>query len=346
MNQSPDRQTTENIAVLGAGSWGTALAILLARNGHTVNLWTYEPELVEIINKTRINEYFLPGYEIPETVIPSHNLEDVLAHAEVVVIVTPTQTVRSVLEQARKYIRPGSILVGASKGIENNSLMRVSEIVQEVVGATVPVEYLVLSGPTFATGVAAGQPSSAVVAGSNESAAKRVQHLFNNPGFRVYINDDVTGVELGGALKNVIAIAAGIVNGLELGSNARAALITRGLWEITRLGNALGSRLITFQGLSGMGDLVLTCDGTESRNFKVGYRLGQGEKLDDIVQSMRMVAEGVKTTLSVTELARKLEIEMPIAEQVYEMLYHDKCPRQAVMDLMTRTLKSEHQTDI
>lgn len=349
MNESESlgtRETIDDVAVLGAGSWGTALALLLSRNGKRVKLWVYEPELVEIIQKTRENAYFLPGFTLPETIYPSHDLSEVLAGARFIVLVTPTQTVRSVMDSAREYISRDTILVGASKGIENGTLMRVSEIVQDVLGRSRSFRYLALSGPTFATGVARGLPATAVVAGRESAAAELAQHVFFDSTFRVYVNDDVIGVELGGALKNVIAIAAGILAGLNLGSNARAALITRGLWEITRLGTALGARRITFQGLTGMGDLVLTCDGTESRNFKVGYRIGQGETLDAIQKSMRMVAEGVKTTLSVRELARRHGVEMPITEQVYRTLYHGKSPRQAVEELMTRTLKSEHQTDI
>ncbi|MBN1296571.1 NAD(P)-dependent glycerol-3-phosphate dehydrogenase [bacterium] len=336
----------KHVAVLGGGSWGTALSILLSRNGLNVKLWVYEPELVEIIRKTRDNAYFLHGFLMSTAIEPSHDLEEVLTDAGCIVLVTPTQTIRSVLEQAKKWISPHSILIGASKGIENGTLMRVSEIVSEVLRPISPVRYLVLSGPTFATGVARSQPATAVVAGSDEEAARLAQRLFSNQAFRVYINDDVTGVELGGALKNVIAIAAGIVAGLDLGSNARAALITRGLWEITRLGAVLGAKLITFQGLTGMGDLVLTCDGTESRNYQVGYRIGRGENLETIQRSMRMVAEGVKTTIAARELARRHAVEMPITEEVFQTLYHGKPPRQAVLELMTRSLKSEHQTDI
>jgi len=346
MTTKKSTQTGNEFAVIGAGSWGTALALLLARKQTKVNLWVFEPELVNIIKSTRENEYFLPGIKLPDNIYPSNNLEEVLRNTKFIVIVTPSQTVREVLIKARSFIQPGSILIGASKGIENGSLLRVSEIVKEILDENLNIKYLVLSGPTFASGVANSLPSSAVVAGSDLEAAKLAQKAFTDSNFRVYVNQDIIGVELGGALKNVIAIASGIVAGLKLGSNSKAALITRGLWEIYRLGNALGAKQITFQGLSGMGDLVLTCDGTESRNFQVGYRIGQGESLSSIQKNMRMVAEGVKTTLSVIELAKKHNVEMPIAQQVYETLYNRKSPRQAVMDLMTRTLKSEHQTDI
>jgi glycerol-3-phosphate dehydrogenase (NAD(P)+) len=336
----------KEIAVVGAGSWGTALALLLSRKGYSIRLWVYEPELVDIIRQTRQNAYFLPGYDLPETVMPSNDLREVLENTDFIVLVTPSQTIRHVLLQALPHIRPNAVIVGASKGIENSTLLRVSQIVEEVVHPHVPVRYTVLSGPTFARGVAGELPTTAVVAGTDPDVTRFTQTVLNHCSFRVYVNTDVVGVELGGALKNVIAIAAGIVAGLELGSNTRAALITRGLWEITRLGVALGAQPMTFQGLSGMGDLVLTCDGTESRNFQVGYRIGRGESLDTIQKSMRMIAEGVKTTLSVRELAGRHHVEMPITDQVYQTLYHGKPPRQAVMDLMTRSLKSEHQIDI
>lgn len=336
----------DEVAVIGAGSWGTALALLLSRNGMRVRLWVYEPELVQIILQTRENSFFLPGYHLPETIQPNNDLQQVLEGIRFIVLVTPSQTVRTVLQQAKEFIQPGAVIIGASKGIENGTLMRVSQIAEEVLDANSACHYLVLSGPTFAKGVAQGLPTTAVVAGTDPDITQLVQQIFNDRTFRVYANSDIIGVELGGALKNVIAIAAGIVAGLDLGSNTRAALITRGLWEITRLGAALGARQITFQGLSGIGDLVLTCDGTDSRNFRVGYRIGKGETLQAIQQSMRMIAEGVKTTRSARELAMQHNVEMPITEQVYQTLYHEKSPRQAVLDLMTRSLKSEHQIDI
>lgn len=336
----------KEIAIIGAGGWGTALALLLSRKGYRIRLWVYEPELVDIIEKTRQNAYFLPGYTLPDTITPHHSIQSVLIDIDFIILVTPSQMVRNVLLQALPYIQPNAMIVSASKGIENGTLLRISQVVDEIVSPHVPITYTVISGPTFAKGVAGGLPTTAVVAGENPDKAKFVQTVFNHSSFRVYVNSDVIGVELGGAIKNVIAIAAGIVAGLELGSNTRAALITRGLWEITRLGVALGAKPITFQGLSGMGDLVLTCDGTDSRNFQVGYRIGRGETLDDIQTSTRTIAEGVKTTLSVRELANRHHVEMPISEQVYQTLYHGKSPRQAVMDLMTRTLKSEHQIDI
>lgn len=339
-------EPTKEIAVIGGGSWGTAISMLLARKGHTIRLWVYEPELVEIINSTHENTLFLPGYKLSDQITAFSSMKKVLKDIDFIVLVTPSQSVRQVLQQALAYIEPNSTIAGASKGIENGTLLRVSQIVDQVVAAHVPVNYIVLSGPTFATGVAKELPTTAVVAGNDPVKTRLAQTIFNDCSFRVYVNSDVIGVELGGALKNIIAIAAGIVAGLGLGSNTRAALITRGLWEITRLGTALGAQQVTFQGLSGMGDLVLTCDGTESRNFQVGYRIGRGETLKSIQNSMRMVAEGVKTTKSVRELANRHKVEMPITEQVYQTLYHEKPPEQAVMDLMTRRLKSEHYTNI
>ncbi len=333
------------IAVVGAGSWGTALTLLLSRKGFPVRLWIYEPELIWIIKEKHENSYYLPGYRIPEIVTPSHSFEETLQDVSMIFWVTPSHTIRQTLLQALPFISPGSIFIGASKGIENDTLLRVSQIVEHVVPQNVSLRYLTLSGPTFATEVANGQPTTAVVAGKDEQAARIVQSTLNTNSFRVYINQDHIGVELGGALKNIIAIAAGITKGIGLGSNSRAALITRGLWEMTRLGKAAGADPMTFLGLAGIGDLVLTCDGTESRNFKTGYRIGQGESVEEIQQSMRMVAEGVKTTKSVRELAKKLSVEMPITEQVYQVLYHRKSPHDAVRELMTRSLKSEHQME-
>ncbi len=333
------------VSVIGAGSWGTAIANLLAKKGYPVYLWVYEPELMEIIAEKRENTMYLPGVQLPENLIASTSLEEVLSPSEFVVWVTPSHTVRATLSRALPHLRDEMIFVGASKGIENNTLLRVSEIVKDVVKDQVDLNYLTLSGPTFAREVAMDHPTTAVVAGSHEDSLRRAQETFNTRVFRVYINTDHVGVELGGALKNVIAIAAGISAGLDLGSNTRAALITRGLWEISRFGRSRGADPLTFLGLAGMGDLVLTCDGTESRNFKVGYRIGRGDSLQQIQDSMRMVAEGVKTTHSVWELARKYDVEMPITEQVYQVIYHNKCPRTAIRDLMSRSLKSEHQMD-
>ncbi len=335
----------KKIAVIGGGSWGTALAFLLGNKGFEIHLWVYEPELVDIINTKRENTFYLPEVRLPETISASNSFADVLAGVDTVVWVTPSHTVRKTLGQAVDYLTPNMLFVGASKGIENDTLLRVSEIVDQIVPESLQLRYVTLSGPTFAAEVARFQPTTAVVAGKDHKATAEAQNIFNTALFRVYANNDHIGVELGGALKNVIAIAAGISAGLELGSNSRAALITRGLWEITRLGHAMGANTLTFLGLAGMGDLVLTCDGTQSRNFKVGLRIGQGESLTEIQNSMRMVAEGVKTTVSVRALAKKYGVEMPITEQIYQVLHHNKPPKLALKELMTRSLKSEHQID-
>jgi glycerol-3-phosphate dehydrogenase (NAD(P)+) len=333
------------IAVVGAGSWGTAIAFLLGSKGYHVKLWVYEPELVEILLRNRENTFYLPGVRLPETIHPSHSLEEVLSDSQFIVWVTPSHTIRETLTNAKAFIQPGSLFIGASKGIENSTLMRVSEIVTDVLGEKSAIRYVTLSGPTFAREVVQYHPTTAVIAGLDESAAEHAQYTLNTSVFRVYRNPDHVGVELGGALKNVIAIAAGITTGLKLGSNSRAALITRGLWEIARLGHAMGADSLTFLGLAGMGDLVLTCDGTQSRNFQVGQRIGSGETLEQIQASMRMVAEGVRTTKSARQLAHKCNVEMPITEKVYEVLYQNKSPKEALKELMTRSLKAEHQMD-
>ncbi len=333
------------IAVVGGGSWGTALALMLASKEYDINLWVYEQDLVETMRKERENTRYLPGFRLPSNIHPSSSFEEVLSETQFIVWVTPSHTIRTTYPQALPYMQPGSILVGAGKGIENTTLLRPSQIIGQLTPPAKNTRIFTLSGPTFAKEVADGQPSTAVVAGPDDSTGKIIQEAFNTERFRVYFNYDQIGVELGGALKNVIAIAAGIAAGLKLGSNSRAALITRGLWEITRLGRIMGANPLTFLGLSGMGDLVLTCDGTQSRNFHVGKRIGLGEKLDKIQSSMQMVAEGVKTTRSARELATRHNVEMPITEQIFQVLYNDKDPRTALRDLMTRRLKSEHQFD-
>ena len=335
----------EQVSVVGAGSWGTAIAYLLGCKGFRVNLWVYESDIAMEIAKTGINSVFLPGIQLPPNVHPTNSLEECLNLSTFIVWVTPSHTIRDVYSQALPYLRPNSILVCASKGIENETLMRVSEIFDDLTPKTLNLKYVTLSGPTFAKDVAMKQPTTAVVAGKTGEAARIAQNMFNTKRFRVYLNEDHIGVELGGALKNVIAIAVGIAAGLNLGSNTKAALITRGLWEIVRLGKAMNANPLTFLGLTGMGDLILTCDGTQSRNYRVGYQIGAGESLAEIQQKMRMVAEGVRTTKSVFELAKKFEVELPISEQVYNVLYHDKSPRLGLEELMSRSLKSEHQME-
>lgn len=328
----------KKIAVIGAGSWGTALAFLLAEKGNDVSLWVYEEDLAEEISNKRVNSVFLPDAILPESIIPSSSLNDVLKDAEVVLSVVPTQHTRGVFKDAASLIPDGAHIVTASKGIENGTLLTVSQILEELTGRKAAA----LSGPSFAKEVIRKLPTAVTIASETEETALDLQKVFNTDRFRVYTNNDVLGVELGGALKNVMAIASGISDGLGLGSSARAALITRGLEEIIRLGTAMGAEEKTFRGLSGMGDLVLTCTGALSRNYTVGTRLGKGEKLKDIVSSMSMVAEGIDTSESAHELSIRHKVEMPVVEQVYKTINKDKSPRDAVKELMTRSLKAEH----
>jgi glycerol-3-phosphate dehydrogenase (NAD(P)+) len=331
----------KRIAVIGGGSWGTALADRLARNGHDVRLWAYEPELVREINESRSNSLFLPGVALHPALRCCGDLGATVAGCSIILLVTPVQVMRGVLKQLAAHIGAETIIVNASKGIELETLQTVSRICAELLPAALINRFVALSGPTFAREVAQGLPSLIVAASRDASAARRVQEALSCSCLRVYTNADVIGVELGGAVKNVIAIAAGICDGLGFGHNARAALITRGLSEMKRLGQAMGAEAATFAGLAGMGDLVLTCTGDLSRNRTVGFKLGQGMRLADILAEMRMVAEGVKSAASVYNLAQKLGVEMPIVENTFQILHQDKPARQAVTDLMARELKAE-----
>jgi len=329
------------IAVIGAGSWGTALANLLAKKGREVILWAYERELVERMQATRVNDLFLPGVRLDERLSFTSELGLAVVGRQVVVLVSPSQVMRRVVTQLAAHLDCSSLLVSAAKGIENDTLLLMSEVLEEVLGGGVSGRCAYLSGPSFAREVAAELPTAVAVAAVDGEVARTVQELFRTDYFRVYTNPDVIGVEIGGALKNVIALAAGVSDGLGFGHNARAALINRGLVEMGRLGTAKGAHAETFAGLAGMGDLVLTCTGDLSRNRTVGIELGQGRKLAEILGGMRMVAEGVQTTLSAYQLAQKLGVVMPITEQMYQILYRDKDPRQAVSELMMRQQKSE-----
>lgn len=331
----------ERIAVIGGGSWGTALAGRLAANGLDTLLWAYEPELVTEINVSHTNSVYLPGISLHPTLACTGNLEEAVSGRSIILLVTPVQVMRGVLKQLAPHIAPNAIIANASKGIELETLQTVSQICGAVLGDAALARYVALSGPTFAREVAQELPSLIVAASRNSVASQRVQAAFSCPCLRVYTNGDVVGVELGGAVKNVIAIAAGICDGLGFGHNARAALITRGLAEMNRLGQAMGAQTSTFAGLAGMGDLVLTCTGDLSRNRTVGFKLGQGMKLTDILAEMRMVAEGVKSSESVYQLACRLGVEMPIVEKTYQILHEDKPARQAVIELMARDLKAE-----
>lgn len=331
----------ERIAVIGGGSWGTALANRLALNGHDVCLWAYEAELVREINEAHTNSLFLPGIELHPGLACTGNIQDAIDGRGMVLLVTPVQVMRGVLKQMAPHIAADAVIANASKGIELETLRTVSQICSELLPADLTQHFVALSGPTFAREVAQGLPSLIVAASRDEAAARRVQAAFSCACLRVYTNSDVVGVELGGAVKNVIAIAAGICDGLGFGHNARAALITRGLAEMNRLGQAMGAEAATFAGLAGMGDLVLTCTGDLSRNRTVGFKLGQGMLLADILAEMRMVAEGVKSAESVYNLARKLGVDMPIVEKTYQILHENKPAREAVTELMARDLRSE-----
>lgn len=331
----------KKIAVIGAGSWGTTLADLLAKKGHAVTLWAYETDLVDRMRSSRENDLFLPGITLSDRLLFTNDLEVACASSCMVLSVVPSQLVRSVMGRSLPFISPDALIVSASKGIELDTLKTVSEVYKEILPAGLYENFAALSGPSFAREVAKEMPTAVTAASLSESVAHRVQEAFGTRFFRVYRNDDVTGVELGGAIKNVIAIAAGISDGLGFGYNTRAALITRGLAEMTRLGIAMGAQSATFAGLAGMGDLVLTCTGDLSRNRSVGFKLGQGRSLSEILGEMRMVAEGVKTTESAYRLSQKIGVEMPITEMTYRMLYEDKPAREAVLELMTRIPKAE-----
>lgn len=331
----------KKIGVIGAGSWGTTLANVLAKKGHRVTLWAYETELVAEMRKSRENGLYLPGIRLDERLSYTSNVAEAVTGADLVLCVTPSQVTRSVVTQLMPHLAGDALVVSASKGIEAGTLALVSQVFAELLTPTQYGRFAVLSGPSFAREVAQEMPTAVAVAAEDATVAQAVQQIFNTPYFRVYTNDDVIGVELGGAIKNVIAIAAGIADGLGFGHNTRAALITRGLAEMTRLGMALQAKQTTFAGLAGMGDLVLTCTGDLSRNRSVGIKLGKGRRLNDILQEMVMVAEGVKTTESTHQLAQRLGVEMPITAKVYEVLYEDKPARQGVMELMTRDLKAE-----
>ncbi|MBI5083412.1 MAG: NAD(P)-dependent glycerol-3-phosphate dehydrogenase [Acidobacteria bacterium] len=356
------------LAVIGGGSWGTALAVALAPRFESLRLWVYEPELAARINQTRFNDLYLPGAAVPANVEAVTDLCECAAGAAVVLGVMPSHHARRVYTSLLPALRPEILFVSATKGLENGSLMRMSQVMGEVIGARFAPRVGVLSGPTFAKEVARGEPAAIVIASEDAELARAVQQAFSGPTLRLYTNADPAGVEIGASLKNVIAIAAGVCAGLGLGANTMAALITRGLAEITRLAVAAGgqSRTLaglaglgdlvltcngdlsrnrtqsrTLAGLAGLGDLVLTCNGDLSRNRTVGFQLGQGRTLDEILGGMRMVAEGVQTTYAAMDLSARLGVELPITRQMYAVLKEGKAPREALRDLMERSLKQE-----
>jgi glycerol-3-phosphate dehydrogenase (NAD(P)+) len=331
------------IAIIGAGAWGTGLAIVLGRSGnHEVRLWAHEQEVRDSISARRINELFLPGQLIPTPVSPTGSLEEALHGAEIVVSVMPSQHCRALFEQMLPHLDPAMLFVSATKGLEETTLLRMTEVASQVVASSFTPRIGALSGPSFAKEVSRGDPTAITVASKDPELAETVQREFSDARFRIYTNDDVVGVELGGALKNIVAIAAGVCDGLGLGHNSVAALITRGLAEITRLAVACGGRPETMAGLAGLGDLVLTCTGGLSRNRSVGVELGRGRKLPEIIAGMHgAVAEGVFTTQAAVGLARSRGVEMPITEQMDAILHRGKSPAEAMHDLMTRSVKRE-----
>lgn len=331
------------IAIIGAGAWGTGLAIVLGRNGnHEVRLWAHEKEVRDSISARRINELFLPGQLIPTPVSPTGSFEEALQGAEIVVSVMPSQHCRALFQQMLPHLDPAMLFVSATKGLEETTLLRMTEVASQVVASSFTPRIGALSGPSFAREVARGDPTAITVASKDAELAETIQREFSDSRFRLYTNDDIVGVELGGALKNIVAIAAGVCDGLGLGHNSVAALITRGLTEITRLAVACGGRPETMAGLAGLGDLVLTCTGGLSRNRSVGVELGRGRKLPEIIAGMHgAVAEGVFTTQAAVGLARARGVEMPITEQMDAILHRGKSPAEAMHDLMTRSVKRE-----
>ncbi len=331
----------ENVAILGGGSWGTALAILLSSNGHNTSLWVYEPDLAEEMRTTGVNRVFLPETALPKSLFVTNDIEESLSGRDVVVSMGPSAFARQVCSQAAPFISDDAVVLNAAKGLEPQTLKRMSEVLAEVFPKLQPDSIATLSGPTFAQELARCRPTAALVGCKCLKTAERFQKMLSCAYFRLYTSEDIVGMEFGGALKNIVAIASGIIDGLGLGPNTQAALITRGLSEIARLGAANGAKPITFQGLSGIGDLVLTCTSKLSRHFSLGVALAQGKQLKEILSAMSMVAEGVGTCRSATQLSKMCNVEMPIASQMSEVLFENKSPGQAIQDLMARPLKGE-----
>ena len=329
------------IGVVGGGSWGTALANLLASKGYGVNLWVFEKEVKDQILETGENKTFLPDVKLSANLHPTNDIAEAVSNKDMLVVVVPSHLMREITSKMANAISKAAIIVTASKGIENKTHLTMTGVLQETLVEVTHQRLVALSGPSFAREVARNLPTVVTVASKNIETAVFAQQVFATPVFRVYTSQDVMGVELGGAMKNVIAIGAGVVDGLGLGLNARAALITRGMTEIRRLGLKLGANPRTFTGLAGIGDLILTCTGDLSRNHTVGVKIGQGQKVSDIVSEMRMVAEGVKTARSVYNLSRKLGVDMPIFHEAYRILHEDYSPKEAIYRLMTRDLKQE-----
>jgi glycerol-3-phosphate dehydrogenase (NAD(P)+) len=331
------------VGVVGAGNWGTAIADLLGTKGFAVDLWAFEKEVSDSILKNRTNSLYLKGFILSDNIRPSNDLESVVADKDILVTAVPSHLLRGIAQRISHRISSRTVIVSASKGIETRTHLTMSGVLREVISDIPKNNVTVLSGPSFAKEVAGKTPTAVTVASTDATVGRFVQHVFAAPYFRVYTSDDIIGVELGGAVKNIIAITAGIIDGLELGLNTRAAMITRGLAEVCRLGLKLGANPHTFSGLAGIGDLILTCTGALSRNHTVGKQIGAGKPLDEILSEMRMIAEGVRTAESVYNLSRRLEVDMPICHETYHILYENLSPKTALQRLMARDLKQERE---
>ena len=328
------------VTILGAGSWGTALGIVLADNGHEVKIWGHDLEHVNEINREQANKRYLPDVKLPAAIKAYYDIEEALSGSDVIVFAVPTKAIREVALKVKGIVKDKVTIVHVSKGIEPDSLMRISEMIEEEI-SDITKDIIVLSGPSHAEEVSRRIPTTVTVASKHMEAAEQIQDLFMNQNFRVYTNQDLVGVEIGGALKNIIALAAGITDGLGYGDNAKAALMTRGLAEITRLGVKMGADPLTFLGLTGIGDLIVTCTSVHSRNWRAGHMLGQGKDLDEVLESMGMVVEGVRTTKAAYQLSEKYQVKMPITKALYDVLFNGKDIKKEVDDLMTRSKKHE-----
>ncbi|SFM63122.1 NAD(P)H-dependent glycerol-3-phosphate dehydrogenase [Thermodesulforhabdus norvegica] len=334
------------VSVIGAGSWGTTLANLLAEKGYRVHLWVYEQEVCDAINRSRENPIYLPGFRLSELITAHNDIESALGDRSFIVMVVPSHVYRSVATDMIPHLRDGSVVVSATKGIENETLLTMSGVWRDILPEGRKIRYACLAGPSFAREVIRKIPTAVTVAAEDLDTARFIQQVMATEYFRVYTSTDIIGLEVAGAVKNVLALAAGASDGFGYGHNTRAALITRGLAEMTRLGVAMGAHPLTFLGLPGVGDLLLTCTSELSRNRTVGYEMGRGKSLDEVLSGMKMVAEGVKTARSVYNLAKRLKVDMPICERVYSVLYEGEDPREAVKALLSRTLKHEWEYEL
>lgn len=323
----------KKVSILGSGSWGTALALVLEKNGYKIDMWTLNQEQADYINDKRENVDYLPGINIPDNIRATTNLKEVIEDSEIIVLAVPSQAIRSICKKIQKFVNSNQILVDVAKGIENDTGMRLSEICKQELPNN---KYVVLSGPSHAEEVSRNIPTTVVVSSEDLESAKIVQDAFMNSNFRVYVNEDTIGVELGGALKNIIAFGAGICDGLGYGDNAKAALMTRGIREISRLGVAMGAKESTFSGLSGVGDLIVTCTSMHSRNRRAGILIGQGKSLEETLDEVKMVVEGITATKAAYEISKKLGVDMPITSAIYSVLYNGSSPDDIVAELMTR----------